>query len=50
MSSKKRVFLLNREEDYERPIPEDIYPAIDSDLARDNLENHFPTADLEDLT
>ena len=33
----------------ERPIPEDIYPVIDTDLARDNLENDIPAADLEDL-
>lgn len=33
----------------ERPIPGDIYPVIDNDLARDNLENDIPAADLEDL-
>ncbi|MBR1780243.1 MAG: hypothetical protein IJ751_02430 [Oscillospiraceae bacterium] len=33
----------------ERPIPEGAYPAIDTDLARDNLENDIPAADLEDL-
>ena len=33
----------------DRPIPADIYPAIDSDLARDNLENDLPAADLQDL-
>lgn len=33
----------------ERPIPEEIYPVIDTDLARDNLENDIPAADLEDL-
>lgn len=32
----------------ERPIS-DVYPAIDNDLARDNLENDLPAADLEDL-
>lgn len=32
----------------ERPIPE-IYPVIDNDLARDNLENDLPAADLEEL-
>lgn len=32
----------------EAPIPE-IYPAIDNDLARDNLENDIPAADLTDL-
>ncbi|MEA4994711.1 hypothetical protein SDC9_114465 [bioreactor metagenome] len=33
----------------DRPIPEDVYPMIDTDLARDNLENDLPAADLEDL-
>ena len=33
----------------ERPIPEEIYPVIDTDLARDNLENDIPAADLEYL-
>ena len=27
----------------------DVYPVIDNDLARDNLENDIPAADLEDL-
>jgi len=30
-------------------IPEDIYPVIDNDLARDNIENDIPAADLQDL-
>ena len=33
----------------EEPIPADLYPVIDTDLARDNLENDLPAADLEDL-
>ena len=33
----------------DRPIPADIYPVIDTDLARDNLENDLPAADLVDL-
>ena len=33
----------------ERPIPADVYPVIDTDLARDNLENDIPAADREDL-
>lgn len=33
----------------ERPIPSDVYPEIDNDLARDNLENYIPAADLNDL-
>ena len=32
----------------ERPIPR-VYPVIDNDLARDNIENDMPAADLEDL-
>lgn len=32
----------------ERPISK-AYPAIDNDLARDNLENDLPLADLQDL-
>lgn len=32
----------------ERPISR-VYPVIDNDLARDNLENDLPAADLEDL-
>ncbi len=35
--------------DAEKPIPADIYPAIDTDLARDNIENDIPAADLNDL-
>lgn len=27
----------------------DVYPVIDTDLARDNVENHIPQADLQDL-
>ena len=34
----------------ERPIPADIYPVIDTDLARDNIENDIPAADREDLS
>ena len=32
----------------EQPISS-AYPAIDNDLARDNLENDIPAADLQDL-
>ncbi len=32
----------------EKPISS-AYAVIDNDLARDNLENDFPAADLEDL-
>lgn len=33
----------------EKPIPSDVYPAIDTDLARDNFENDLTAADREDL-
>lgn len=33
----------------ERSIPAKIYPVIDTDLGRDNLENDIPEADLQDL-
>lgn len=33
----------------EKPIPADVYPTIDTDLARDNLENDLTAADREDL-
>ena len=33
----------------ERPIPPEIYPVIDNDLARDNVENDLPAADLQDF-
>lgn len=32
----------------EKPIPS-IYPVIDNDLARDNIENDITAADLQDL-
>ncbi|MCI2056574.1 MAG: hypothetical protein LKJ86_05440 [Oscillibacter sp.] len=32
----------------EKPIPR-VYPVLDTDLARDNVENNIPAADLEDL-
>ena len=33
---------------HEKPIP-DAYGTIDNDLARDNLENDIPLADLQDI-
>lgn len=32
----------------EKPISE-VYPVIDNDPARDNVENDLPAADLQDL-
>lgn len=37
------------EGELDAPIPEEIYPVIDTDLARDNLENDLGASDLEDL-
>lgn len=39
---KKRVAL-------DKPIQPGVYPVIDNDLARDNIENDITAADLEDL-
>ncbi len=33
---------------HERPVS-DVYPVIDNDLARDNIENNLTAADLQDL-
>lgn len=45
------MFTKNRSIDgsIDKPIPEDVYPVIDTDLARDNVENDLPDADLQDL-
>ena len=34
---------------HENPIPTSLYSTIDTDLARDNLENDIPFADLQDM-
>lgn len=34
---------------HEKPIPKELYSTIDTDLARDNLENDIPFADLQDM-
>ncbi len=33
----------------EAPIPPAVYPVIDTDLGRDNVENDLPEADRQDL-
>ena len=38
-----------RNRDMERPISSNAYGPIDTDLARDNLENDIPFADLQDI-
>ncbi len=35
-------------EELDKPIP-GVYPEIDTDLARDNLENDLTAADIQDL-
>ncbi|HNW04053.1 MAG TPA: hypothetical protein PLP20_00075 [Oscillospiraceae bacterium] len=47
MDKKGKWSLLHEKK--EKSIPEEIYPAIDTDLARDNVENDIPAADLQDL-
>lgn len=45
------------DEDKKQPIKDGVieipisnsYPVIDTDLARDNIENNMPAADLQDL-
>lgn len=45
-SSEMRLKKLLDKED--KPISS-VYPVIDTDLARDNVENDIPEADLQDL-
>lgn len=42
--SSKKVYRVKTE----KPIAK-VYPTIDNDLARDNLENDLTAADLQDL-
>ena len=45
---KKQLPTKGRPRRAEKPIS-DVYPVIDNDLARDNVENDLPAADREDL-
>ena len=49
MSKKKTINTKDGKPSGERPIPAKIYPVIDTDLGRDNVENDLPAADKEDL-
>ena len=49
MDKKKQKIPQLAPDQTERPIPSKIYPVIDTDLARDNVENDLPAADLQDL-
>lgn len=48
MDDDNRKAKLPRKEKLEKPISP-VYPVLDTDLARDNVENDIPAADLEDL-
>lgn len=48
MRDDSRKLELPRPGKQEKPIPS-VYPVLDTDLARDNVENDIPAADLEDL-
>jgi len=45
-SKKKRIIADGKTE---KPIRDEVYPELDTDLARDNVENDIPAADLQDL-
>lgn len=49
MSKKKPINTKDGKRSGERPIPAKIYPVIDMDLGRDNVENDLTAADKEDL-
>ena len=42
------IKMTDKKKKKEKPIPE-VYPEIDTDLARDNIENDIPYADLQDI-
>ena len=48
MHDDSRKVELPRRRKQEKPIPS-VYPVLDTELARDNVENDIPAADLEDL-
>lgn len=47
-NSDKEDCLLITNHKQEKPIAS-VYREIDTDLARDNLENNIPAADLQDM-
>ena len=46
---KKPLLYPPPEKKPEKTIPEKIYPVLDTDLARDNLENNLTEADRQDM-
>lgn len=49
MDKKKAETMHSIQAQTEYSIPSEIYPVIDNDLARDNVENDLPAADLQEL-
>jgi len=47
MDSKKRQIVADGKT--EKPIRDEVYSELDTDLARNNVENDIPAADLQDL-
>ena len=48
MTEKQNSFVKPAPDKREKPISK-AYPVIDTDLARDNIENDMPSEDLQDL-
>ncbi|MGM9567037.1 MAG: hypothetical protein ACI3W6_02540 [Clostridia bacterium] len=48
MSEKQGRYVKPMPDKVEKPISK-AYPVIDTDLARDNIENDMPAEDLQDL-
>lgn len=48
MKENDREMRSRRAQNKEKPISK-VYPEIDNDLARDNIENDITAADLNDL-
>jgi len=49
MKKKKIEFPAGISDSLDQPIDAAFYPELDTDLARDNLENDLPEADKQDL-
>lgn len=48
-NKKRPIADVDLDASIDKPIPKNVYPVIDTDLARDNIENDLPAADLQDL-
>lgn len=47
-SPELKVYHSTPHKNHEKPVS-DVYPVIDNDIARDNIENDLTAADLQDL-